>query len=76
MEMLIKVLIGVVGFAGSLCAVFFAWVGLSIVDMKTELAVTHEKVANVEEMVKPMWEKFISEKTVANITLTNVATNK
>jgi UDP-glucose 6-dehydrogenase len=76
MEMLIKILIGVVGFAGSLCAVFFAWVGISIVDMKTELAVTHEKVANVEEMVKPLWEQYISEKLNANIALTNLETNK
>ena len=76
MEMLVKLLIGSVGFFASLCVIFFAWVGFSIVDMKTELAVTHEKVANVEEMVKPIWEQYISEKMNANITLTNVATNK
>ena len=76
MEMLIKILLGVASFFASICVMFFAWVGLSIIDMKTELAVTHEKVAANYAMIKPMWEEFISEKTVANFTLTNAPTDK
>ena len=76
MEMLVKILIGVAGFSASLCAVFFAWVGFSIVDMKTELAVTHQKVANVEKMVQPLWQEYISEKMNANLTVTNLTTGE
>ena len=83
MEMLVKIAIGIVSFFASVCIMFFGWVGLSIIDVKTELAVTHEKVGNVEEkvlanyeMIKPMWEEFLMEKKVADITLTNTPASK
>jgi len=48
---------------------FLGWLGMNVVDLKTELAVTHEKVSNTEErvtanyeMIKPMWEQFLMEK--------------
>ena len=62
---------------------FLGWLGMNVVDLKTELAVTHEKVSNTEErvtanyeMIKPMWEEFLMEKKVANITLTNPPASK
>tara|TARA_E500000178_G_C17016483_1_gene753237 strand:- start:816 stop:1052 length:237 start_codon:yes stop_codon:yes gene_type:complete len=62
---------------------FLGWLGMNVVELKTELAVTHEKVSNTEErvtanyeMIKPMWQEFIMEKNVANIALTNASTNK
>lgn len=62
---------------------FLGWLGMNVVELKTELAVTHEKVSNTEErvtanyeMIKPMWQEFIMEKNVANIALTNTATDK
>ena len=62
---------------------FLGWLGMNVVDLKTELAVTHEKVSNTEErvtanyeMIKPMWEEFLMEKKVANITLTNTPASK
>lgn len=90
MEMLIKVAIGVISFFASVCIMFFSWVGLSIVEVKTELAVTHEKVAStndkvasIEErvranydMIRPMWQEFLMEKNIANITLADVPTDK
>ena len=76
MEMLMKVLIGTVGFSASLCAMFFAWVGFSIVEMKTELAVTHEKVANVEKMVQPLWQEYVSEKMNAHFAFSDISTDK
>jgi len=48
---------------------FLGWLGMNVVDVKTELAVTHEKVSNTEErvtanyeMIKPMWQQFLMEK--------------
>jgi len=48
---------------------FLGWLGMNLVDVKTELAVTHEKVSNTEErvtanyeMIKPMWQQFLMEK--------------
>jgi len=62
---------------------FLGWLGMNVVDLKTELAVTHEKVSNTEErvtanyeMIKPMWEEFLMEKKVADITLTNTPASK
>ena len=65
--MLNKVLIGLVGFFSTLSVGFIGWVGLSIVDLKTEVAQTHGKVAANYEMIKPMWESFISEKRIGDI---------
>ena len=83
MEMLIKIAIGVISFFASVCIMFFSWVGLSIVEVKTELAVTHEKVSNTEErvtanyeMIKPMWQEFLMEKNIANITLADAPADK
>lgn len=42
---------------------FLAWLGINMVEVKTELAVTHEKVANVEEMVKPLWKQYLLEES-------------
>jgi len=62
---------------------FLGWLGMNVVDLKTELAVTHEKVSNTEErvtanyeMIKPMWQEFLMEKNVANFTLTDVSADK
>ena len=90
MEMLIKIAIGTISFFASVCIMFFSWVGLSIIDVKTELAVTHEKVsstnekvANIDErvkanydMIRPMWQEFLMEKNIADITLADVPTDK
>ena len=65
--MLNKVLIATVGFFSTLSVGFIGWVGISIVDLKTEVAETHGKVAANYEMIKPMWESFISEKSVGNL---------
>ena len=90
MEMLIKIAIGTISFFASVCIMFFSWVGLSIIDVKTELAVTHEKVsstnekvANIDErvkanydMIRPMWQEFLMEKNIADITLADASTDK
>lgn len=55
---------------------FLGWLGMNMVDVKTELAVTHEKVANVEKMLQPLWKEYISEKVNASITLTNIPTGE
>jgi len=62
---------------------FLGWLGMNVVDLKTELAVTHEKVSNTQErvtanyeMIKPMWQEFLMEKNIANITLADVPTDK
>ena len=55
---------------------FLAWLGINMVDVKTELAVTHEKVANVEKMMQPIWEQYLLERSDADFALTNVSTNK
>ena len=78
MEMLIKIGIAIVSVFASVCIMFFAWVGLSIVEVKTELAVTHEKVENTEEkvlanyeMIKPMWQDFLGRKANGNLAWLN-----
>jgi len=62
---------------------FLGWLGMNVVDLKTELAVTHEKVSNTQErvtanyeMIKPMWQEFLMEKNIANITLADAPTDK
>ena len=65
--MLNKVLIAFVGFFSTLSVGFIGWVGISIVDLKTEVAQTHGKVAANYEMIKPMWESFISEKRIGDL---------
>jgi hypothetical protein len=55
---------------------FLGWLGMNMVDVKTELAVTHEKVSNVEKMVQPLWQEYISEKINANLTVTNLTTGE
>ena len=65
--MLNKVLIGLVSFFSVVSVGFIGWVGLSIVDLKVEVAETHGKVAANYEMIKPMWESFISEKRVGDL---------
>ena len=76
MEMLVKILIGVIGFFTALSVPFIGWVGISIVDMKVDLAETHAKVDANYQMIRPMWEQFISEKKLANITLADVPANQ
>jgi len=65
--MLNKVLISLVSFFSVVSVGFIGWVGLSIVDLKVEVAETHGKVAANYEMIKPMWESFISEKSVGDL---------
>lgn len=69
--MLNKILIAVVGFFSTLSVGFIGWVGISIVDLKTELAETHGKVAANYEMIKPMWQNFLSEKSIGNLAWSN-----
>ena len=76
MEMLVKILIGVIGFFTALSVPFIGWVGISIVDMKVDLAQTHAKVDANYQMIKPMGEQFLSEKKVADITLADVPANQ
>ena len=42
---------------------FLAWIAMSVVELKTETAVISQKVASNYEMIKPMWENFLSEKS-------------
>jgi hypothetical protein len=76
MEMLIRVLIGVIGFFTALSIPFIGWVGISIVDLKVDVAETHAKVDANYQMIRPMWEQFISEKTVANFAVTNLTASE
>ena len=76
MEMLVRILIGVIGFFTALSIPFIGWVGVSIVDLKVDVAETHAKVDANYQMIRPMWEQFISEKSSANLALTNVSTDK
>ena len=55
MEMLIRVLIGVIGFFAALSIPFIGWVGISIVDLKVDVAETHPKVEANYQMIRPMW---------------------
>lgn len=73
--MLNKVLISLVSFFSIISVGFIGWVGLSIVDLKIEVAETHGKVAANYEMIKPMWESFISEKRVGNLAEFYTTTN-
>ena len=54
---------------------FLAWLGVNMVEVKTELAVTHEKVANVEKMVQPIWEQYLLEKSGDKFARVNATTN-
>ena len=47
-----------------------------IVDLKVDVAETHGEVAANYEMIRPMWEEFLSEKSVANLALSDIKTNK
>jgi len=76
MEMLMKILLSILGFFSALAIPFIGWVGISIVDLKVDVAETHGKVAANYEMIKPMWEEFLSEKSVANLALSDTKTNK
>jgi hypothetical protein len=76
MEMLMKILLSVLGFFSALAIPFIGWVGISIVDLKVDVAETHGKVAANYEMIRPMWEEFLSEKSVANLALSDIKTNK
>ena len=73
--MLNKVLISLVSFFSVVSVGFIRWVGLSIVDLKIEVAETHGKVAANYEMIKPMWESFISEKRVGDLAEFYTTTN-
>lgn len=73
--MLNKVLVGLVSFFSVVSVGFIGWVGLSIVDLKVEVAETHGKVAANYEMIKPMWESFISEKRVGDLAEFYTTTN-
>jgi|TARA_R110000764_G_scaffold147787_1_gene235687 hypothetical protein len=76
MEMLMKILLSILGFFSALAIPFIGWVGISIVDLKVDVAETHGKVAANYEMIRPMWEEFLSEKSVANLALSDIKTNK
>jgi len=76
MEVLMKILLSILGFFSALAIPFIGWVGISIVDLKVDVAETHGKVAANYEMIRPMWEEFLSEKSVANLALSNIETNK
>ena len=71
-----KILLSILGFFSALAIPFIGWVGISIVDLKVDVAETHGKVAANYEMIRPMWEEFLSEKSVANLALSDIKTNK
>ena len=73
--MLNKVLIGLVSFFSVLSIGFIGWVGLSVVELKLELVETHGKVAANYEMIKPMWEAFLSEKSIDNLAKFDIQTD-
>ena len=73
--MLNKVLIGLVSFFSVLSIGFIGWVGLSVVELKLELVETHGKVAANYEMIKPMWEAFLSEKSIDNLARFDIQTD-
>jgi hypothetical protein len=75
MEMLNKVLIGLVSFFSVLSIGFIGWVGLSVVELKLELVETHGKVAANYEMIKPMWQAFLSEKSIDNLAKFDIQTD-
>jgi hypothetical protein len=75
MEMLDKFLIGLVSFFSVLSVGFIGWVGLSVIELKVELAETHGKVAANYEMIKPMWQAFLSEKNIDNLAKFNIKTD-
>lgn len=73
--MLNKVLIGLVSFFSVLSIGFIGWVGLSVVELKLELVETHGKVAANYEMIKPMWQAFLSEKSIDNLAKFDIQTD-
>ena len=73
--MLNKILIGLVSFFSVLSVGFIGWVGFSIVDLKIEVTETHGKVAANYEMIKPMWEAFLSEKSIDNLARFDIQTD-
>ena len=73
--MLNKILIGLVSFFSVLSVGFIGWVGFSIVDLKIEVTETHGKVAANYEMIKPMWEAFLSEKSIDNLAKFDIQTD-
>lgn len=61
---LLNTLLGV-GMAAALG--FLAWIASSVVELKTETAVIGQKVEANYEMIKPMWESFLTEKANGNL---------
>ena len=67
MEMLVRILIGVIGFFTALSIPFIGWVGISIVDLKVDLAATHAKVDANYQMLQPMWQDFLGRQRNDNL---------
>lgn len=75
MEMLVRILIGVIGFFTALSIPFIGWVGISIVDLKVDLAATHAKVDANYQMLQPMWQDFLGRQRNDNLAWFDPTTN-
>lgn len=75
MEMLVRILIGVIGFFTALSIPFIGWVGISIVDLKVDLAATHAKVNANYQMLQPMWQDFLGRQRNDNLAWFDPAAN-
>ena len=53
---------------------FVAWIAMSIVDLKTETAVIHQKVSENHKMLTVLWDDFL-EKSNGNLARVNLKSN-
>tara|TARA_R100001463_G_scaffold97220_3_gene151674 strand:+ start:1794 stop:2021 length:228 start_codon:yes stop_codon:yes gene_type:complete len=59
--------------AGTLA--FLAWIGVSIVDLKTETAVIGVKVDQNHTMLVELWDYYLQERVNDNIAQVNIKTD-
>ena len=45
---------------------YFGWLGLTVVNLEKNGAITTEKVVANHKMIKPMWEDFLRTKRMAS----------
>lgn len=65
-----KISIGIVeillGFIGTATLAVLGWISITLIDMKTDVAVTAIKVEENHSMLTTLWEDFITRKAVLN----------
>ena len=63
-----KISIGIVeillGFIGTSTLAVLGWISITLIDMKTDVAVTAVKVEENHSMLTTLWEDFITRKAV------------